>query len=605
MKTKSWLLAVVTGIILLAGIQSCKKDMAEPIVEPIPSGPFTVTLPNNPVVLSVAGKVTDENNNPVVGATVTGGGKSVTTNAQGFFKISQGNFNGNYGTIRIEKVNYFTLVKTIQSKSGATQYIIGKLSPKTLIGKVGTAGGTINFAGGMASVSFPENAFLNSAGNAITDSVNIYATYLDPTAADINQRMPGNLAGVEAPSTAYQLQSYGMLAVELKDAGNQTVKLAPGKKATINANIPASLTASAPASIPLWYFDESAGVWVKEGSATKNGNSYSGEVSHFTFWNMDIYNTFCWFEARYKNRSDSSILSYAHLSFNGVGSNVLYHAYTDANGYTYGMIPVNVPLQMRFYNTNGTVLLDTTIGPFAGSTNIGNVYINFPPTTPAINGTLVNCNGIPVTSGSITVMIDSLDYHADVAQDGSFHIPVMATMALNTVITVTGIDSTTSASVPTLTFTYTGNNTINAGYVFACATGGPSEFISYNFDGTDHMFIRNLDSAFCRRTFAFNRTEIACRRANGSPMIEGYVAFITGPTTTGGTDTSSILTLHQYSTASTPKSLNIISFTESYTAYPPAQGVEGWVIGQFNCSFRDSGTTIHNISSNFKMWRRN
>jgi hypothetical protein len=52
-------------------------------------------------------------------------------------------------------------------------------------------------------------------------------------------------------------------------------------------HIPDKQLSTAPATIPLWYFDEDKGVWQEEGSATKQGNKYIGTVSHFTDWNCD------------------------------------------------------------------------------------------------------------------------------------------------------------------------------------------------------------------------------------------------------------------------------------------------------------------------------
>jgi hypothetical protein len=70
-------------IILLAGINySCKKDDVQTNTNPTPvtpttPGPYNVALPGNSIVFSVAGKVIDENNNAVSGATVSGGGVTV------------------------------------------------------------------------------------------------------------------------------------------------------------------------------------------------------------------------------------------------------------------------------------------------------------------------------------------------------------------------------------------------------------------------------------------------------------------------------------------------------------------------------------------------
>ncbi len=55
-----------------------------------------------------------------------------------------------------------------------------------------------------------------------------------------------------------------MAAVELTGTSGELLQIATGKKATLTLSIPSSLAASAPATIPLWFFDEAKGLWKEE-----------------------------------------------------------------------------------------------------------------------------------------------------------------------------------------------------------------------------------------------------------------------------------------------------------------------------------------------------
>jgi len=87
-----------------------------------------------------------------------------------------------------------------------------------------------------------------------------------------------------ADGTAKVLQTFGMMQVELRGSGGEKLQIAKTHTAQIKMQIDASQMATAPSSIPLWHFDEAKGYWTEEGSATKVGNQYVGNVSHFSWW---------------------------------------------------------------------------------------------------------------------------------------------------------------------------------------------------------------------------------------------------------------------------------------------------------------------------------
>jgi hypothetical protein len=83
--------------------------------------------------------------------------------------------------------------------------------------------------------------------------VNVYATYLDPTDSTLPLHMPGDLRGINTANLETGLQSFGMMGVELQDDAGNPLQIAAGQTATITMTIPASLLASAPATIPQRY----------------------------------------------------------------------------------------------------------------------------------------------------------------------------------------------------------------------------------------------------------------------------------------------------------------------------------------------------------------
>ncbi len=74
----------------------------------------------------------------------------------------------------------------------------------------------------------------------------------------------------------------------MTDADGKPLNMAPGQKATIEFLITEEQRPGAPAEMPLWHFDEVAGLWMESGTVRKEGLTYRAEVGHFSWWNCDV-----------------------------------------------------------------------------------------------------------------------------------------------------------------------------------------------------------------------------------------------------------------------------------------------------------------------------
>jgi len=545
------------------------------------------------------GEVTDASGQPIAQVTITGGGQTVQSDNEGRFRIAQGSFNGLNAAIRFERTGYFTLVKTMVLEAGRTGILRVRLLPETSAGIVTNAGGSVSLGNGALTISFPDNAFVTANGSAYTGNVQVQACYLAAGSPALPYVMPGNLSGLDTQGIR-RLQTFGMTGVVLRDPAGAPLQLAPGKKAVLSVAIAANQTFQ-PATMPLWHFDEQRAIWVREGTANKVGNRYTGEVSHFSFWNFDYAWQQVFLKFRAHNRADSMPVPNLLVELTTNTGASAWSA-TDTGGLVSGWVFQSAPMRLRVYHygiCGAAPMVDTVIGPYAQDVDLGRLYFNF-TASAQIRGTLLNCTGRPVSRGSVTVPFNGMNYNAPLRADGSFSVSLFGCANVSTVL-ISGIDSSTGQTLSARPLTLNANQVTQTGPLFACQTAVP-QFISYYLDGTEFHFTRGVDSAYCRPTFALNRTEIGTTRPGG-PVGLGITCFVRGPVSTAWNDTSTLLYVNWFSASNTPRSLNQVSFTESYSAYPPSRSVPGWVTGENNCRFTDQNGTVHTLRTFIHMWR--
>ena len=286
------LICYLASAVIALSFFDCQKD------NDIPSTGFTPGTGNG----SVQGAITDLNNAPVSDATVTGGTATTTTDANGKFTLTKVQFTADTVLVNITKDRFFKGSKKIASTTNSVTNAIIKLIPKTVSGTFSaSSGGDVPISGG-GSVNFTGGFVSASNGNAYARNVSVSATYLSPTEPNFSANAPGNINGMSNNNQPGVLQSYGLAAVELNDDAGNKLQLTTGKTATVTLPIPASLQSNAPSSIPLWYFDDTNGRWIREGTATKQSSNYVGLVNHFSFWSAG-------------DLSDTA--QYIHLTLNG------------------------------------------------------------------------------------------------------------------------------------------------------------------------------------------------------------------------------------------------------------------------------------------------
>ena len=485
-KSRQLLLIVFTSIFFL----SCQKNVSnEDNLNPGQVADLTTKVTSS----SVSGFVTDESNTAVLGADVSVGGTHVSTDKFGFFEVKNIMVVKNAATVVVNQPGYFKGIKTFIASENKGAFFRIKLIPKTNSGNFNaTSGGSVYLSNGLI-VSLPANAVVNAGnGTAYMGTVYVASHWLEPTAQDLNETMPGDLRGTSTDGSLKKLTTYGMAAVELTGTSGELLQIATGKKATLTVTIPASILSSAPASIPLWSFDENKGLWIEEGVATKTGNTYVGEVSHFSFWNYDVPGNYVQFNCTVKDATGNPI-PFILVEITVAGTNNTAFGYTDASGYVNGAVPNNAQLILNIHESYScsNPIYTQTFNTTNTNISLGNIIVSSNLGVATVSGTVTDCNNNPVTNGYLILLTGSQYKWFALSNTGTFNF---STLICNNSISATLVAEDLNAlqqNSPLTVTLVTGTNTI--GNLQAC-NNSIAEFMDYSINGNNYTFASPVDS---------------------------------------------------------------------------------------------------------------
>ena len=380
---------ILVNVILL----SCQKEFKyEPITPITPTNPDVVDVENQKLAAVITrststsylnGLIVNEQHQPVANATVSCGGKSVTSDNNGFFYFAESlTVNEDYALITVTKSGFMKGFRTFTPNRNIEAYHTEKIILQAAGSSAGvpSSGGEITVDG--IKLTFPSNAVVKMDGSAFSGNIKAIARHINPSSANFPLMVPGTLSGLNKAGEIKSLQSFGMANVELQDDAGNKLEIAPGK--TIKMEIPAP--SNGPASIPLWHFNESFGVWIEQGTALKQGNAYVAEVNHFSIWDIGL----------------------------------------EVNDFE---------LNLKFQNSNAAVVANLRVDLYRP----GNIFVTTLFTDNAGEATLINCPSNETLAFTVTYPCDTLVYNlAPVTQARSeiitLNSPDLQTYQLNGIL---------------------------------------------------------------------------------------------------------------------------------------------------------------------------
>ncbi len=460
--------------------------------------PTNIDLSDNfglDITRSFIGNIIDINNNPVENVEIKIGSKTATTDNNGVFIINNASVFEKFAYVVANKSGYVHGSRTLVPTDGVNKVTIMLLEENIIDTTQSGIITTISLSNG-ATVKL-NGDYKDENGNAYTGSVDVILHHLDPADDNMFNQMPGMLYAATTNNEEVMLESFGMLAIELRGSNGEDLNIANDSTAEITIPLDSALLADAPSTIPLWYFDEVRGYWIEDGQAILQGDKYVGTVTHFSFWNVDIWVPTVSLCINVTDENGNPIANQLITLHNPDLTYPTSSGITNENGQVCGLIPLDMSLLLNAisYDICGNnPILTTNIGPFSTDVEVDIVITTSSDIiSESVIGNFTNCDGNAITNGYIILNYGNNTFF-DTVNDGIFEINLFRCNDENT-FSLEAIDLINFQSSGEINYTFNTPST-DLGNISSC--NDIEEFIQYTIDDgiEEFLAITNITASF-------------------------------------------------------------------------------------------------------------
>lgn len=489
---------------------SCNSDsfMSQSSVDsPIKAYSLKYNLGND-LQANFHGRIIDTSGNAISGASVTVGTSIVITSSDGFFELKNVFVKQNFALIKIVKDGFVETTKVIIPNNGENRVDV-MLIPNNLLSSKTISSGTPNtiVLTSNFKVSFDGN-FEDINGKNYTGQVIVNLYNLKSSNEYFKEMMQGSYLGGDKLGNPKFFESFSMVYVELKDINGQPLQISKGHTAEITIPIDQYQVSTAPSTLSLMSYDAEKGYWKEEGEAIKNGNSYVGKVSHFSWWGTCLLSDYCKLNFIVKDEQDNPK---SFLPINLVNANKTHYpnsVITNEKGEASIIAPANLPINIKIYDNCKQVMFSKDLEAYVKN-SVNSVPLTLPTSNASfepyvITGTVKDCSENLVSKGFVYLKPSTpnfFQYNYAVINNGTFSLNTYL-CSTNPSFVLKAVDDSNFKISDDIKFTAKTKN-VNVGTLVTCDQA--NEYITYQVDnGTVRNCIGDFGADYANIVFKDN-----------------------------------------------------------------------------------------------------
>jgi hypothetical protein len=237
----------------------------------------------------VSGRVLALGDAPIGDVTVRVGKLETKTNADGSYRFVDVPLG--HHVVTFEHPGYVLTQRHVVVQQGAPAHFDGRLLPRSKPRSFNADEGA-HIVEGPLALEFEPGDLSFEDGEPVHGEVEVIATVVDPRQNGHLEAAPAQLEGITTEGDLVGLTSYGMLEVELSQAGRK-VNVKRGETVTTSMSLGNDYAVNQGDGIPMWHLDTARGVWAQEPGTTakveqeQGGFVATADLPHFSSWNYD------------------------------------------------------------------------------------------------------------------------------------------------------------------------------------------------------------------------------------------------------------------------------------------------------------------------------
>jgi hypothetical protein len=239
----------------------------------------------------VSGYVYDAAGTALSGVSISSSnGQTATTDSSGKYS-----FTGTAGSQKISasKTGYFSTFSVVEVAGGTNVgfYLQATAGIQSTINITGLTSGSVTATGTArsahnAEIVLPQNSVVDSNGTPVDTAVLKFGNIVTSDTGATNV-FPGYFLG-DVSGTNTPIQSYGYINISVETSAGVALSLDPAIGATLR--LPTDPDPVGINSIATWKLDETTGIWLQTGTATRVGSTsvFEVNVTSFSWYNLDV-----------------------------------------------------------------------------------------------------------------------------------------------------------------------------------------------------------------------------------------------------------------------------------------------------------------------------